>query len=222
MTLLRSQEARVLPGKRQKWGENARKVKDIVAGHGVEVRYFQATLGAVPGTIVSGSVADDWAALASRSTAINEDPKFQGLMQEVNNDPDGPMAEPLSLTLYEDINEQLGGAAPQVENATVYQAARFRILPGRRANALELLRQVREAIGGAGRQIPSGWEVAVGEAGILLAITAYESLAALAEARSQGQAPGVQEILQKAQADSKFPYFEQVDSRILTDITDQL
>lgn len=222
MTLLRSQEARVLPGKRQKWGENARKVKDTVAGHGVEIRYFQATLGAVPGTIVSGSLADDWPALASRSTAINEDPKFQALMQEVNNDPDGQVAEPLSLTLYEDINEQLGGAAPQVENATVYQATRFRILPGRRANALELLRQVREAIGGAGRQIPSGWEVAVGEAGILLAITAYESLAALAEARSQGQAPGVQEILQKAQADSKFPYFEPVDTRILTDITDQL
>lgn len=220
MALLRSQEALILPGKRQKWGENARKVKEIVGRHGVEVRYFQATLGAVPGTVVSGSITEDWETMATRSESITADADFQALIQA--QDPDAPLVEPGEVTLYEDINEQLGGAVAPVENATVYQTGRLRIVPGRRLQALELLRQMREAIAGAGRQIPSAWQVAVGEARIIMMVTGYENLAALAAARAQGPAPGIQEIFQKAQGESGFPYTVQVDSRILTDITDQL
>ena len=222
MALLRSQEARILPGKRQKWGENARKVKEIVGRHGVEVRHFQVTMGAVPGTIVSGSIAEDWEAFASRSTAIGEDADFQALMQAINDDPDGPLSEPGELTLYEDINEQLGGAVAPVEGATVLQAMRLRVLPGRQPKAIALLSQIREAITGAGRPTPSAWQVAVGEARIIMMVTGYENLAALAAVRAQGQVPGVQEVFQKAQGEAGFPYTEQVDSRILTDIGDQL
>ncbi len=220
MALLRSQEVRILPGRRQKWGENARKVKEIVARHGAEVRYFQATLGAVPGTVVSASITEDWETMATRSESITADADFQALIQA--QDPDAPLVEPGEVTLYEDINEQLGGAVAPVENATVYQTGRLRIVPGRRFQALELLRQMREAIAGAGRQIPSAWQVAVGEARIIMMVTGYENLAALAAARAQGPAPGIQEIFQKAQGESGFPYTVQVDSRILTDITDQL
>ena len=219
MALLRSLESRILPGKRQKWSENAKKVKAVVAKHGVEVRYFQVSLGAVPGTIVSGSLADDWETFASRSTAITEDAEFQALMQSGNSDPDGPLAEPGELTLYEDINEQLGGAVAQPEGTTVFQAGRLRILPGRQGQAIELLRQMREAVTGAGRPMPSAWQVAVGEGRIIMMVTGYESLAALAAVRAQGQVPGIQEIFQKAQADSG-PALVQVDSRILTEITD--
>ncbi len=217
MALLRSQEVRVLPGKRQKWGENASKVKEIVGRHGVELRYFQATLGALPGTIVSGSITEDWETMAARSAAITADADFQALIQA--QDPD-PLVEPGEITLYEDINEQLGGAVAQPEGTTVYQAMRLRVLPGRQPQAIGLLAQIREAISGAGRPTPSAWQVAVGEARIIMMVTGYENLAALAAVRAQGQVPGVQEVFQKAQGESGFPYTVQVDSRILTEITD--
>lgn len=220
MTLLRSQEMRVLPGKRQKWGENARKLREIVGKHEVDLRFFQAIAGAVGGTVVTGSLVDDWAAFASRVTAINADKKFQALMQSVNNA--DPLTESGEVALYEDINEQTGGAPTQTENASVYQVLRLRVLPGRQPQAIEFLSQIREAGKGAGRVVPSVWQSAVGEARILMVITAFENLAALAATRDQGPVPGMQDIVRKAQEDSRFPYVVQVDTRIVSDITDEL
>lgn len=222
MALLRSQESRIVPGRRQKWAENARKVKDIVDRHGANIRVLQATLGAVPGTVVTGSIIDDWESLAARTAAINDDQDFQALMQEQTNDPDAPYAEPVRLELYEDLNEALGGTLEPQENATVYSVQRGSIVPGRRTEAIELLKQIREAQEAEGRVVASVWQVVEGEANQLLQVRAFENLAALAAARSQGPLASVLEIFQRARADAAFPYTQRIDSRILTDITAQL
>jgi uncharacterized protein YejL (UPF0352 family) len=69
MSLIRTSESIILPGKRQQWGELAKEIKAIVEKHGASVRHAQLVYGGSPNTVISTSLAEDWETLASRSDA---------------------------------------------------------------------------------------------------------------------------------------------------------
>lgn len=103
--LIRSTESKILPGKRQQWGDLAKELTAVVGKHGVGLRYAQLVYGGSPNTVISTSLSEDWTTLASRSDAIGADADFQALMTRAAN----PSPEVLHVGVLEDITAQVGG-----------------------------------------------------------------------------------------------------------------
>ena len=219
MTLIRSAESRILPGKRQRWGEITKELKSIVENHGVSPRYAQLVYGGAPNTVISTSLAEDWAALAARSDAIAADPDFQALMSRAGAD---PAAEPIQIGVLEDITPQVGGEPLTPGGETIFQSFAMRVLPGKQAKLLNFIAQMREARVGAGLPAANVVRVAIGEANTVLVVRAYADSAAWAADQAAGQPDAVNAVLERAQSDPEFPFSEPIGSRVLRDITDEL
>ena len=96
----------------------------------------------------------------------------------------------------------------------------MRVLPGKRAKQLEVIRQIREARSGAGLPVSNVMQTVAGAANVLLIARPYPNLSAWAKDRAAGELKGVTDILERAQADG--PYSEAIATRVLSDITSQL
>lgn len=219
MPLIRSSESRILPGKRQQWGELAKEVKAVVEKHGVSVRHAQLVYGGSPNTVISTSLAEDWATLAARSDAIGADADFQALMSRSGVD---PASEIIQVGVLEDITPEVGGEPLAPGDETMFQSFAMRVLPGKQAKLLNFIGQMREARVGAGLPAANVVRVAIGEANTILVVRAYADSAAWAADQAAGQPDSVNAILERAQADSDFPYSEVLGSRVMRDVTDSL
>ena len=165
MTLIRTTESRILPGKRQQWGELAKELSAVVEKHGVGVRYAQLVYGGSPSTVLSTSVADDWETLASRSDAIAADADFQALMGRMGAN---PASEVLQVGVLEDITAQVGGEPLAPGGGSIFQSFAMRVLPGKQAKLLNFIGQMREARAGAGRPPANILRVAIGDTNTIL------------------------------------------------------
>ena len=219
MTLVRTTESRILPGKRQQWGELAKEISAVVDKHGVSVRYAQLLYGGSPSTVLSTSLAEDWETLASRSDAIAADADFQALMGRMGTN---PASEVLQVGVLEDITAQVGGEPLAPGGGSIFQSFAMRVLPGKQAKLLNFIGQMREARAGAGRPPANILRVAIGDTNTILALWAYTDSAAWAADQAAGQPDSVNAVLEQAQADADFPYSEIIGSRVMRDITDSL
>jgi hypothetical protein len=218
MTLIRSTESRILPGMRQQWGELAKEISAVVEKHGVAVRYAQLMYGGPPSTVISTSLAEDWATLASRSDAISADADFQALMSRAAT----PASEILNVGVLEDITTQVGGEPLAPGGGSIFQSIALRVLPGKQAKLLNFIGQMREARAGAGLPPANILRTAIGDISTILVVRAYTDGAAWAADQAAGQPDSVNAIMELAQADADFPYSETVGSRVMRDITDSL
>src|SRR5262245_30057454 len=147
MTILRTLEVRLVPGKRQQWGAGIREVKKIVDRYGAALRVLQLQFGGHPGTLLVSATADDLQALALRTQQINADPDYQAVLARSAL---GELAEAVEVRLSNDITPEVGGQAGALASAQVIQVLTSKILPGRRAKQIEMIRQMREARSAAG------------------------------------------------------------------------
>jgi hypothetical protein len=219
MPILRSLEARVRPGKRQQWGALMREVKSIVDKHGAPLRVLQLQLGGNPGTVLSSTLATDWADLAKRAKALNADAAYQAFLAR------GAMvdvADVVEVRLANDITSEVGSPGDALQNAQIIQVTSLRLLAGKRAKQIELIKQMREARKGAGLVTATILEQIVGEAGLLHIVWGYADIDAWAKDRSAGAPKGFAEIQQRASADPQWPFSEPVATRVYADITNQL
>jgi uncharacterized protein YejL (UPF0352 family) len=207
MSLIRTSESIILPGKRQQWGELAKEIKAIVEKHGASVRHAQLVYGGSPNTVISTSLAEDWETLASRSDAITADSDFQALMSRAGADP---------------ASEIIQGEPLVPGGESIFQSIAMRVLPGKQAKLLNFIGQMREARGAAGLPPANVMRVAIGDVNTILIVRAYADSAAWAADQAAGQPDSVSAVLEKAQADADFPYSELVGSRVMRDITDSL
>ena len=219
MTLIRTTESRILPGKRQQWGELAKEISAVVDKHGVSVRYAQLLYGGSPSTVLSTSLAGDWETLASRSDAIAADADFQAIMGRMGAN---PASEVLQVGVLEDITAQVGGEPLAPGGGSIFQSFAMRVLPGKQAKLLNFIGQMREARAGAGRPPANILRVAIGDTNTILALWAYPDSAAWAADQEAGQPDSVNAVIEQAQADPGFPYSEIIGSRVMRDITDSL
>ena len=219
MAILRSLESRVRAGKRQQWGAIIRDVKKIVDKYGAPLRVLQLQFGGHPGTVLSSTLSEDWAALAARTQKINADPEYQAILAR------GAIAETadvVEVRLANDITAEVGAASNALQGAQVIQVLAMKVLNGKRAKQIETIRQLREARAGAGLVTASLLEQVAGEANVLYVVWGYADLAAWAKDRAAGPAKGFAEIQQRIQADPQFPYSEALGTRVFADITNQL
>jgi len=219
MPILRSMESRIRPGKRQEWGAQIREIKKIVDKYGVALRVLQLQFGGHPGTVLSSSQAEDWAALATRTQQVNADGDYQGILARGTL---AELADVVEVRLANDITQEVGGTSGALETAQVIQVTSMRILPGRRAKQLEMIRQMREARAGTGSPTATILEQVAGAAGVLHLAWGYANLDAWAKDRAAGPPKGFQDVQQRALADPQFPYSEGIGTRVFTDITQQL
>jgi hypothetical protein len=219
MPVIRASESRVLPGKRQRFGELMRELNAIVEKHGVSPRHAQLMYGGAPNTVLSSSVADDWATLAARTDAITADPDFQAFMGRAGAD---PASEGMEVRVVEDITSQVGGESLALADNSIFQTLAMRALPGKQAKLLNFIGQLREARAGAGLAPANLLRVAIGDANTILVVRGYADSAAWAADQAAGQPDSVNAVIEQAQADSAFPYSEAIGSRVLRDITDSL
>jgi hypothetical protein len=219
MPILRTLEARVFPGKRQQWGAAMLDVKKIVDKYGSPLRVLQLQFGGYPGTVLSSSLADDWQALAARTQQVNADSDYQAFLKRGAM---AELAETVEVRLANDISVEVGGPSESLASAQVIQVMASRILPGRRAKQIEMIRQMREARSAAGRPTANVLELVAGQAGVLLLAWGYPDLNAWATDRDAGQPKGAQDILQRVLADPEFPFVENLSTRVYSDITNQL
>jgi hypothetical protein len=219
MTLIRTTESTILPGKRQQWGELAKEISAVVEKHGVSVRYAQLVYGGSPSTVIATSFAEDWETLASRSDAIAADADFQALMSRMGAD---PASEILQVGVLEDITTQVGGEPLAPGGESIFQSFTMRALPGKQAKLLNFIGQIREARAGAGRPPANILRVAIGDVSTILALWSYADSAAWAADQAAGQPDSVNAVIEQAQADADFPYSETIGSRVMRDITDSL
>jgi hypothetical protein len=222
MPILRSAEVRVLPGKRQPWGESVRDLKKIVDKHGAALRVLQLQFGGHPGTALISSVAADWETLAARTQAVNGDPAFQAFLAKMAQTPGAPYAEPVEVRLAEDITSEVGGNSTPLEGAQVIQVVSMRVLPGRRAKQLDFIRQMRETRIGTDRTPANVMQLVAGEANVLFLVWGFKDLNAWAKERAAGQPKSAVEILQRVEADPKYPFVEPISMRVFSDITNAL
>lgn len=219
MPLIRSAESQILPGKRQQWGELAKALKDIVAKHGVDLRFAQLMYGGAPNTVIATALVDDWESLAARSQAIVGDADYQALLTRASAD---PAAEPLQVSVLEDITEQVGGDTLAPSGETVFHTIGMRVLAGKQAKLLNFIRQMREARVGAGLPTANVLRVAVGDANTVVVVRGYADSASWAADQAAGQPDSVTAVVEQAQADADFPYADVIGSRVMHDITDSL
>lgn len=219
MPILRTLEARVLPGRRQQWGALMREVKSIVDKVGAPLRVLQLQLGGDPGTVLTSAIAADWGELAKRTKALNADAAYQAFLAR------GAMAgvaELVGVRVAEDITADVGGASEVLPNAQVVQVTSLRLLPGKRGKQIEFIRQMREARKGAGRPTALVLEQVIGDAGVLHLAWGFADLDAWAKDRDAGQVKGAADIQQRALADPQYPYAQGIGTRVYADITSQL
>ena len=219
MPILRSLEARVLPGKRQQWGALMREIKTIIDKHGAPLRVLQLQLGGNPGTVLSSTLAADWGDLAKRAKALNADAAYQaflgrGAMVDV--------AEVVEVRVANDITSEVGSPSDALQNAQIIQVTSLRLLPGKRAKQLEFIKQMREARKGSGLVTATILEQVIGDAGLLHLVWGYADLDAWAKDRAAGAPKGFADIQQRSFADPLWPYSEPVATRVYADITNQL
>ena len=218
MPILRSLESVVRPGKRQQWGALMRDVKRIVDKHGAPLRVLQLQFGGHPGTVLSSTVAEDYAALATRTQQLNTDADMQAFLAR------GAMADVVDVVevrLANDITSEVG-ASSSLQGAQVFQILAMKILPGKRAKQIETIRQMREARAGAGLVTAGLLEQVAGEANVLYIVWGYADLNAWAKDRAAGAPKGFADIQKRIQADSEFPYSEAIGTRVFRDITGEL
>ena len=219
MPILRSLEARVLPGKRQQWGALMREIKTIIDKHGAPLRVLQLQLGGNPGTVLSSTLAADWGDLAKRAKALNADAAYQAFLAR------GAMvdvAEVVEVRVANDITSEVGSPSDALQNAQIIQVTSQRLLPGKRAKQLEFIKQMREARKGSGMVTATILEQVIGEAGLLHLVWGYADLDAWAKDRAAGAPKGFADIQQRSLADPLWPYSEPVATRVYADITNQL
>ena len=219
MSLIRTAEAKILPGKRQQWGELTKEINTIVGRHGVSPRYAQLVYGGLPNTVISTSFAEDWETLAARSDAIGADAEFQALMSRIGAD---PASEAIQVGVLEDITTQVGGEPLAPGGESIFQSLAMQVLPGKQAKLLNFIGQMREARAGAGRPSSNVLRVAIGDVNTILIVRAYADSAAWAADQAAGQPDSANAVLEKAQADADFPYSEVIGSRVMRDITDSI
>ena len=219
MPILRTLESRIFPGKRQQWGAAIRDVKKIVDKYGPPLRVLQLQFGGHPGTVLISSPAPDWQALAARTQKVNADPDYQAFLKRGAM---AELAEPVEVRLANDITAEVGGVSDGLVSAQVIQVLATKVLPGKRAKQLEMIRQMREARSAAGLQTANVLEFVAGQAGVVLLAWGYPDLDAWAKDRAAGQPKGAQDILQRVQADPEFPFVEAISTRVYSDITNQL
>lgn len=220
MPIFRSLEVQIAPGRRQQWGAFIRDVKKIVDKYGSPLRVLGLQFGGHPGTAIVSAVAETFEQVAARSEKVNADPEYQALMARGSQLVGFPYADAVEVRLLEDITAQVGGARAPVETSQVLQVIAMRVLPGKLAKQLELIRQIREARAGAGRPVSNVLQSVAGAANVLLVARPYANLQAWAKDRDAGELQGVIDILQRAQADG--PYSEPIATRVYSDITSQL
>ncbi len=219
MPILRSLEARVRPGKRQQWGAMMRDVKKIVDKHGAALRVLQLQFGGNPGTVISSTIAADWAELAKRTKALNADAAYQAVLAK------GAIAEfadVVEVRLVTDITSEVGDANASLQTAQVIQVTSLRLQSGKRAKQIEFIKQAREIRKGAGLVSASLFEQVAGEAGLLHLVWGYADLDAWAKERAAGQPKAFADLQQRALADPLYPYADAVATRVYADITDRL
>ena len=219
MPILRTLEARVLPGKRQQWGAAIRDVKKIVDKYGPPLRVLQLQFGGHPGTVLVSSPAQDLPALATRAQQINADRDYQALIRQGAI---AELAEVVEVRLAKDVTDEVGGSSDGLVSAQVIQVLAAKILPGRRGKQLEMIRQMREARSAAGLQTANVLEIIAGQTGVVLLGWGYPDLSAWAKDRAAGQPKGAQDVLQRVSSDPEFPFAENVYTRVYVDITNQL
>jgi len=184
---------RMAPGRRPQWGAFIRDVKKVVEKHGSPLRALQLQFGGHPGTALVSAQADNWEQLATRTEKVNADPEMQALMSRSSK---------LSGVPFSD-------------------AVEVRVLPGKRAKQIEVIRQIREARTGAGLPVSNVLQTALGStANVLATVRPYANLQAWAKDRATPELKSVTDILQRVQADG--PYAETLSIRLYTDITNQL
>ncbi len=222
MPILRSLEVRIQPGRRQEWGAFIRDVKKVVDKHGAPARVLQLQFGGHPGTAIVSVACNSWEELAARTEKVNADPDYLALMASGAKTPGFPYAEAVEVRLLEDITAEVGGASTSLESAQTIQVISMRLLPGKRAKQLEIIRQIREARTGSGLPVSTILQTAAGAANVLLIARPYASLQAWAKDRATPELAGVVDILQRAQSDPQGPYVEPISTRVFSDITAQL
>jgi len=219
MPILRSMESRVLPGKRQQWGAVMRDVKKIVDKYGPPLRVLQLQFGGHPGTVLSASLQEDWNALARRAQQVNADSDYQTLLRS------GAMAglaEAVAVRLAADVSDEVGGPNAALTTAKIIQVMAMKVLPGKRAKQIEMIRQMREARAAAGLTTANLLEQVAGDANVMFLSWGYADLNAWAHDRAAGQPQGARDIQQRILADPQFPFVETLGTRVYADITDQL
>jgi len=220
MPVLRSLEVRILLGQRQQWGAFIRDVKKVVDKYGSPLRALQLQFGGPPGTAIVTATADDWEQLATRTEKVNADPEMQALIARHSQVSGFPFSDGVEVRVLEDITAEVGGNRAPIETAPVIQVMSQRVLPGKRAKQLEVIRQIREARAGAGLQLSNVMQIVLGSANILLIARPYASLQAWAKDRATPELKSVTDILQRSLTDG--PYVEPIATRLYTDITSQL
>src|SRR5262245_22964722 len=184
MPILRSLEVRILPGRRQQWLAFIKDVKSIVDKYGSPLRVLQLQFGGHPGTAIVSATADDWEQLVTRTEKVNADPEFQALQTKSAQLSGFPFSEAVEVRLLEDITAEVGGTRAPLETAPVIQAMLQRLLPGKRAKQLEVIRQIREVRAAAGLPLANVMQTVLGNANVLVIARPYANLQAWAKDRA--------------------------------------
>ena len=150
MPILRSLEVRIQPGRRQQWGAFMKEVKKVVDRHGSPLRVLQLQFGGHPGTALSSATADNWEQLATRTEKVAADPDYQALIARSSQLSGFPFADAAEVRLIEDITAEVGGTRAPIETSQVIEVITLRVLPGKRAKLIDIIRQIREVRTGAG------------------------------------------------------------------------
>jgi hypothetical protein len=211
-------ELSVKPGMMQKWTELSVEAKEIVDSHGTELRFLQAYMGGPPSTIMAISAFEDINAFAKAATGIATDARMQDLQARMANE-GAPVAELVTSNLYNNIDDEVGGAAVALEDPQLFHGMRFRVNAGKRAKWVNLVKQIRQARSGLGLPVYNVSEVIVGDTGVFLVGAAYKSLEDWAATSGTQQPPEVLEIIDRAQNDGDFPFSENLGSRLMMNIT---
>jgi hypothetical protein len=212
-------ETRVRPGKRQQWGALMKEAKSIVDKHGSALRVLQLQFGGNPGTVLSSTIAADWAELAKRTKALNADAAYQAFLAKGAI---ADVADVVEVRLATDITSEVGEPNTPLPNAQIIQVTSLRLHSGKRAKQLEFIKQAREIRKGAGLVSATVLEQVAGEAGLLHLVWSYADMDAWAKERAAGQPKGFADLQQRVLADPHFPYSDPVATRVYADITNQL
>ena len=186
------------------------------------LRVLQLQFGGHPGTALSSATADNWEQLATRTEKVAADPDYQALIARSSQLSGFPFSDAAEVRIIEDITAEVGGTRAPMETAQVIEVISMRVLPGKRAKLIDLIRQIREARAGAGLPQSNVLQTVVGAANLLSVARPYANLQAWAKDRSTPVPKAVTDIQQRVLADPQGPYSEAIATRVYSDITNQL
>jgi hypothetical protein len=193
-------------------------LKPLIDKLGTELNFLQVAPGGDPNTIIGVNTFESMADFAKISNEVVGNEEIQSAIAAFGT----LNVASANVRLLEDIDAEIGGSPVQIDDPHFLMALQQRILPGKRDGFIHLLKQVREARLADGLPVSSVLETKIGEAGRVVRTRAFATLEDWAEATSEVQPAGVQEILDYAMKDSAYPYTEGVDSCLYANINNLL